>query len=398
VSGRTAARLAWAGWALHVAMSVGVLLLAADTPRASSRTTTDSDTLNAVVAMLFVSWSTTGAIIASRRPRNPVGWLLLVVALAAGSEDVAGAYALWAHQTGGGSSGVAAHVAVIADALWIPSLVCSATLVPLLFPDGHLPSRSWRPVAWAAVAAAAVSVPVTIVTPGPLYYLPQVTNPLGVDVLGGVVAVVQPATTVLAFACCLAALVGLVRRYRRARGALRTQLRWFLAALVALAISVPPAAAFSDTLVGSVVFEVFWALPPIAIGIAVLRYRLYEIDRIISRTVTYAGVSAVLLVIYTTLVTLPSALFEFDSDVLVAGATLAAAAVFVPVRRRVQAVVDRRFNRIHYDARRVVERFGARLQHDQGIDVMAGDLQVAVAATVQPAHVALWIRRQPEVR
>jgi len=103
-------------------------------------------------------------------------------------------------------------------------------------------------------------------------------------------------------------------------------------------------------------------------------------------------------VIYTALVTLPSALFEFDSDVLVPGATLAAAAVFVPVRRRVQAVVDRRFNRIHYDARRIVERFGARLQHDQGIDVMAGDLQAAVAAKVQPAHVALWIRRQLELR
>ena len=176
------------------------------------------------------------------------------------------------------------------------------------------------------------------------------------------------------------------------------QLRWFLAALVALAVSVPPAAMFSDTVLGSVLFELFWALPPIAIGVAVLRHRLYEINRIISRAVAYAAVSALLAGVYLLMTVVPSTVLELDSDLLVAAATLAVAALFIPLRRRVQAAVDGRFNRRSYDARQKVEHFGARLRHDQDMDVITGDLQIAVASTVQPAHVSLWVRRPPEVR
>ncbi|CAN5891215.1 hypothetical protein BH23ACT10_BH23ACT10_16330 [soil metagenome] len=388
---RTAERAAWSVWAYTVVAAVAAVLLVATTPAPTTRGASEVDLLNALVGVLLLSWATTGAIIVARRPGHPIGWLLIFVSVAGITEELAGAYAQWSQQTGTGGIVPAAHVALLGDLFWIPSLVASATLVPLLFPDGHLPSPRWRPVAWAAAAAAVTYVPATLLLPGPLHYLPRTDNPLGVAPLGGVLEVVQGLVTVTALLCSLAAIVGLVLRYRRARGVRRLQLRWFVLALVALAVSVPPAVIFDDTAVGSVLFEVFWALPPIAIGVAVLRYRLYELDRIVSRTITYAAVTAVLVGVYAAVAVLPTVLLDVESDLLVAAATLAAAGVFVPVRRRVQAVVDRRFNRARYDAVRVVDRFGERLRDDLDVDGLTGDVRGVVVSTVQPAHVSLWL-------
>lgn len=385
-----AERLAWTAWALTVAAAVGTVVLADAMPSATADGVTRNDVLDAGVGLLLLSWVTTGAIVVSRRPAHPIGWLLLSVGVAGRIEALAGAFAQWSLQTGTEVVD-AAHVAVVADLVWIPSLVASATFVPLLFPDGRLPSARWRPVAWVAAGAAAVSVPATLLHPGPLYYLPRTPNPFGVDTLEGPLQIVEVSVTVAAFWCSLLAIAGLVVRYHRARGIRRLQLRWFVLALVILAVSVPPAVFFADTSVGSVLFEVCWALPPIAIGVALLRYRLYDLDRLVSRTVTYAAVTAVLVAVYALVATLPSAVFDLESDLSVAAATLAAAAAFVPVRRRVQLVVDRRFNRARYDAQRVVERFGTQLRDDIDLHHLSSDLRGVVASTVQPAHVSVWM-------
>jgi hypothetical protein len=275
--------------------------------------------------------------------------------------------------------------------------------LPLLFPEGRPPSPRWRPLAILVLADCLVQMPIEALRPGPLVHTDPLTsadvpvgrNPIALVAMEPVVSAYDVFTGVVFFPLLAALVASVVERYRRALGIERYQLRWFLFAVAVqpttYVVSAPVANGLLAGRTWYGVSELLPLAPAAAVAIVVLRYRLYEIDRIISRTATYAIVSAVLATVYAVVAVVPSTLFRLDSDLLVAAATVASAAVFVPLRRRVQSVVDRRFNRARYDARQVVDRFSSRLRAEVDITHLTDELRRVVGATVQPAHVTLWL-------
>jgi hypothetical protein len=263
--------------------------------------------------------------------------------------------------------------------------------VALLFPTGHLPSRRWRPVAWAAGAGMAGWALGSTFAPTILSYSPSIRNPAGLTgPAGNIFKIIGLGGELLIPATGLAAVLSLAFRYRRAGTAERAQLKWLVyagALVVTAALAGAPAAnnLQNALLSGSL------ALVPVAIGIAVLRYRLYDIDRIISRTLAYAIITGLLVGIYAGLVLLTTEVFRVHTPVAVAAATLAAAALFNPVRRRVQKAVDRRFNRARYDADQTVAAFAARLKDAVDLDAVQDDLASVVTTALEPGHVSVWM-------
>ena len=387
--------LAWALWALAMLGLTAIpwfdhLLRAAGRP--------DLAQLNAsgVPAVAgIVSATTVGAVLASRRPRHPVGWLLLGLGLSVSASGVADGYAPYGLLAQPGALPAARYVALYGPALLAIAITCIG-FVLLLTPTGALPSPRWR--WWARVATAAPVVVLLAVTllPQPLGAEYQsVANPLG---LGALEAWLQAATgmglalTVLGVVVAAASLVG---RFRRARGTQRQQLRWMAlaAAVVSLAAALVLAAMLTET---PALFG--WGLTlcaailPLAIGAAILRYRLYDLDRIVSRTVAYGLLTVLLGGGYAGLVLGLGQLLGRNSSLVVAAATLAVAAVFQPARRRVQQAVDRRFNRRRYDATQTIQAFSARLRQQVDLDSLSAELLAVVEQTMQPTQVALWFR------
>jgi hypothetical protein len=350
-------------------------------------------TLSAVV-LATVSAAAVGALVASRRPRHPVGWLLLGVGLALVVTLLVQSYVQYGLMARPGSLPGARYLAGFAYSTVLIWLSC-AGFVLLLTPTGRLPSPRWR--WWARLAAAAPVVMVlgSVVQPDPLapdYY----GNPLAVPALARVLAVLAVAGAVVVLASLPVGAGSLVVRFRRARGTERLQLRWlaYAAALAAGLLLVALVAAFvfakDDVAFSSLALGM--ALLPLATGAAVLRYRLYDLDRIISRTLAYGLLTVLLGGGYAAVVLGLGQLLGRDSPLVVAGATLAMAAVFQPARRRVQALVDRRFNRRRYDAARTIAAFSARLREEIDLATLAGELLAVVEQTVQPTTVSLWLR------
>ena len=382
-------RLAWA-----LAAATALAVAAAAWLAAAGR----ADTWIAVVVLAFVvATAATGVVLASRLPGHTVGWLLQASALAYALGSVAVAY-LEVATTGGGLP-VSPVVVWAGDVAFnIGSGICSTWLL-LLFPTGHLPSPRWRPVAWLA-GVALVALLLGVVLGPDAFTGTSITNPIALHPDGLVLLALEGGGFYLFTAAILASVASLVVRYRRARDVEREQLKWVAlsAAVIGLVLAgtsvlelLNGTAELSDD-VENVSITLALTLLPISIGVAILRYRLYEIDRLISRTVSYALLSALLLGVYAAVAVLPTVLLDVRSDLLVAAATLAAAAAFGPMRRRIQAAVDRRFNRARYDAGQVALRFAGRLRHDIDLDVLVDDLHAAVAGTVQPVHVFLWLR------
>jgi hypothetical protein len=336
----------------------------------------------------FAGLSVVGALVASRLPANPNGWLWCAAGLIYAVSDVVRPLARaagWPDWLG-----------------WVPGgwgfvvLLAILAFVFLLFPDGRLPGPGWRRLAWSAVAGAAllaVAVPLvpdpedaTVVSP---WALPaEAGRTLGRIAEGFLVGM---------FGVVLLAMVSLVLRFRRASPVERRQLTWFVyAAVVNGAVLVLDAVGLTgDDRVSAVLNAVSFSLIPVAVGIAMLRYRLYEIDRIVSRTVSYVLLSAVLVGLYLLVVALLRPLLEpltGSSSLAVAASTLAVAAVFNPVRRRLQDAVDRRFDRARYDAARAVEAFAMRLRDQVDLDEISAGLRDTVAATVAPGRVLVWLR------
>ena len=402
--GRWTAGLAWALFVVGMALGLRLdhLLRQAGRPDMVQFTAE-----NAIYALLgLVSTATVGALVASRRPRNPVGWLLLTFGLLVVVSLVAVGYVAYGLLARPGALPATDAAVVLVYALndsGAPVPVLALAL--LLTPTGSLPSRRWR---WLGFALAAVAVASVIA--GPFNHRPleppleSVTSPLGIDlaassptvrllyeVVGGVLSVAFPLVIV-------AATGSLVMRFWQARGVERQQLRWvaLAAALVPVAVLVAIAASTiggpaADTVVTFAIGTVTW-LVPLALGAAVLRYRLYDLDRIISRTLAYGLVTLLLGGGYAAVVLLLGRLLGRSSSLAVAGATLAVAALFQPVRRRVQAVVDRRFNRRRYDAARTVEAFAARLREQVDLDALSAELLDVVDQTVDPTKASLWLR------
>lgn len=390
--------LAWGLFAVIVLAMVGAVWLVAGAlgvRRATGSAQPGDLAIVLAVGLFVVITGATGALVASRLPRHPIGWLLLVSALGYTVGSLAVSYGELA--LSGGSLPAGPVLVYIGDIAFGVAVGVSATFVLLLFPTGHLPSRRWRPAGWLAGIGLALTLIGVVLSPELFAGLPF-DNP--VETSGPVQAALEQGGLALLTLAVVLSVGSLVARYRRARGVERQQLK-----VVAFAAGV-----LAATIVGLLAWEaangpatlgdnaenfvttVALSLVPVAIGIAILRYGLYEIDRIITRTLSYGAVSAVLLIVYAGVAVVPAVLFDVRSDLLVAAATLAAAGVFQPLRRRVQASVDRRFNRTRYDAVRTVDAFVSGLRDRTDLGALAGDLTGVVHRTVQPAHATVWLR------
>jgi hypothetical protein len=375
------------GWLDHLLRQAGRPDLAPLTP-------------DAVAYVLgLVSAATVGAILASRRPRHPVGWLLLGFALSLTASGVINSYLIYGLLARPG-----ALPAVHLVARYYPATGAAAlsllSLVLLLTPTGSLPSARWR--WWAVITAAAPLALVLVVAVVPGRVDPQLllaSSPFSDRALGGVVLVATRVALVVTALAVAVAAGSLGLRFRRAQGVERQQLRWvaLAAALMVLAgpVVLVPVALESPILVdwASAVWVV---VLPVAVGAAVLRYRLYDLDRIISRTLAYGLLTLLLGGGYALVVLGLGQLLGRESPLVVAAATLAVAALFQPARRRVQAAVDRRFNRRRHDAARIIEGFGARLRDQVDLDTLTADLLEVVDQTMQPTKASLWLRSPPE--
>ena len=353
--------------------------------------------------ILFAALPVAGILIARRQPGNRIAWILLAVGLIIGVGSVAEPYAKYGLVLHPGSLPAAGVVAAVNGSLWVPAIGITGTYLLLLFPDGRLPSPRWRPVAWVSGITMGLLVLSFMFGPGMLEESQNSTNPLGIEAMGPVLSVMLAALPLLPL-CMLACAVSLVLRFRRSRGIERQQVKW-LASAAALAASVylfmmlaswrytvfdEPSPSWLETM-GSFSVLTFVAIP-VAICLAVLRYGLYGIDRLISRTLSYAVITGTLLVVYLLLVTTVSRIAPASSSLAVAASTLTVAALFQPLRRRVQSVVDRRFNRARYDADRTVEEFTRTLREEVNLDAVSSDLIAAVHDTLEPARVGLWLR------
>lgn len=374
--------LAWSVWTANVALgTVSLVLAGAET---------------GVLVTIVVGCSTVGALVAARHPANPIGWVFCATASTAAVQAIGLAYALesLARPVMPPGGLVAAWVQEWA---WIPLIGLPTVVVLVLFPDGRLPSSRWRVVLWAGIATMAVAVLGFALRPGQLLNEPRLsglTNPLGVlpgaEVIGLVGFVLLLMTAVLAVA-------SLVVRYRRAGGDQRQQIKWFAygGALMGL-IVVVGSALWQVSPVARQVVPFSLLLGPTGAGIGILRYRLYDIDRIINLTLVYTILSGSLAVVYLGLVFLLSGAglgFGSNNELGVAASVLAVAFLFDPARRRLQATIDRRFYRSRYDAAQTVERFGLRLREAVDPETLPDDLVALTSSTMQPAHVSLWLRR-----
>jgi hypothetical protein len=350
-------------------------------------------TSDAVPLVLAVaSAATVGAVLASRRPRHPVGWLLLALALAVVASGVATGYAYYGLLARPGALPAAGYAAIY-NGVSAPVAAACVSFVLLLTPTGSLPSPRWRWLEWVAVAAVVVGVVGSARLPLDPPFA-SVHNPLAIDALRGPLNWVSFAGWVLTGLSVPVAAASLVVRFRRARGVERLQLRWLVlaagleGALVALLVALIPTG--NETALGFVT-AICVAVLPLATGAAILRYRLYDLDRIISRTVAYALLTVLLGGGYAVVVLGLGQLVGRGSSLLVAGATLAVAAAFQPVRRRIQAAVERRFNRRRYDTTRTIDGFRTRLRQHVDLDTLTSELLAVVDQTMQPAHVSLWL-------
>jgi len=363
----------------------------------AARQLNDETTASTLVALAFAA---VGWLVAVRQPRNRMGWLLLAggvfVALNfAMSFYIVLDYRLGYHLPLGA-------VALVLQPSWAPGIVCFGLAV-LLFPDGRLPSPRLRwvlrvflglGVIWAggAVAVTLGAIAAGHVRVDSTGNLVNIDHPTGTDAAWGAV---QDAFFVTLVVVGVASLAGQVVRFRRSSGDRRQQLEWLLAGTVGAIVGLTLSIVLSDAtgwlgVIGGFSFVLVAALP-LSIGVAVLRYRLYDIDRLISRTLAYGAVTAVLAGAYVGLVLLATRELAFSSEVAVAVSTLAAAAAFNPVRRRVQRLVDRRFNRARYDADMIVAAFAARLQDETDPGATTLDLSMTVQQALEPAHLSLWI-------
>ena len=345
-----------------------------------------------------------GAVVAARRPRLPIGWLLVGIGLLMALGLAAGQYAVVAVLDAPGS------VPFGPVAAWLSAWPFTAgfLLLPflfLLFPTGRLPGPRWRPLAWAGAAVYATNVFGVAFQPGPINpeELGPLENPLAIPALGGAGDLPARIVIPLMLLVVLASVVSLLVRLRRSVGVERQQLKWFAyaAGLFGLATFVNVVASLLGAdQAGLLVTTVPVVALPVAIGVAVLRHNLFDIDRVINRTLVYGALTVALLAVYASVVLVLGQLFGGIGDQppswAVAGATLAVAALFQPARRRIQQVVDRRFNRRKYDAAKTVEVFSARLRDEIDLDTLSAELLAVVDQTMQPRQGWLWLRPSTE--
>jgi len=380
------------------------LMLTIATWGINARPFTDPAAANVRDLALSAVFAAVGLVLAAKRPRNVVGWLLLGVALSLALNVLFVRYSIYGLLAHPGSLPGATVTAALGSSAWV-ILISSLALLFLTFPHGRLPSSRWWIAVWALAVIDTVTWVGNTLVPGPLTRpMNHYDNLLGIGALGPHRAALSTPGYLLVL-IFVASAVSLVQRFRRAQGDERQQYKWFTfaAALFPVAMvgvqsldAVYGQASTADA-IGSTITGIVATAIPIATMIAVLRYRLYEIDRIVSRAVVYGVLTVVLGGIYVGLVLASEAVFASvarGSSVAVALSTLIVAGLFLPVRRRVQRLVDRRFNRSKIDAEAMLAQFGTRLQHEADLDTLLSDVRSVVAEALAPAHVSLWLRPQ----
>jgi hypothetical protein len=393
--------VAWGLWllALTANLLTYVFLVAPDPTRSPAVETFDWMT----GWLPFMVFLTVGTVIVTRRPKNVIGWLCCAIGAAAsfsgfGSSDAARSIAADPHRIPG-----APVLHLLGQVLYLVPLLGLLPVLVLVFPTGRLPSRRWRPVLWIVALGLALYVTSVMLKPGPAGDgLPD--NPLGVTAADQLLGPIAAVSGLLFAVFLVLVLASLVVRFRRARGEERQQLKWLVYGVVLLALLTPTLGRVLEQVpspfAGRVFAAVMFSIIPVAIGLAVLKYGLYDIDRIISRTLAYALLTAVLAGLYTVVVLVLGQLFggiaKRPPNWAVAGATLAVASLFQPARRRIKAVIDRRFNRRKYDATRTVEAFSAQLRDEVDLDTLSAELLGVVDQTMQPTQASLWLR--PSIR
>ena len=403
LGGRVATRIAWSLWVLCVTFlcAVGAFrVLNWSAPRTEPR---GPLALDVGILLLFLSFATVGVLVAARQPGNPIGWIFCALGLLTPLAALGEEYALYALVTRPGTLPGAEVMAWLA--VWVggPTMISLLALVFLLFPNGRSPSRRWRPVVWVNLIAI-VLVFAWNFEPGPIEnaVLPSVENPFGVAGAGALFEILGPAGFFLALVGAVAGAASLIVRLRRSRGDERQQLKWFVfAGAIFCAVfatgpvlwSLPPSP--QTTWIWPMLFLLGVGAIPVATGIAILKYRLYDIDVIINRTLIYGSLTATLVAVYVGGIVVLQRLFVVltgeRSTLAVVASTLLIAALFNPMRRRIQGFIDRRFYRSKYDTRKTLEAFNSRLREETDLDALGEDLAGVVRETMQPKHVSLWL-------
>jgi hypothetical protein len=400
MSYRTASWLAWSLWGLSLTLTVLALLLLAlnlSHPHTHIVDNWLDSTLNAVF------FSTVGAIVASRRPENPVGWLLCLYGLAQSIDHFSAQYAIYALLAQPDSLPAGQAFAWVYSWL-LPIIIGFSVFLILLFPTGRLPSRRWRWATWLTVAFILVGAISEAFSPGPVDGLGPIRNPLGIQGFSNVYTAIL--FNVVPLVLLVAAASSVFVRLRRATGVERQQIKWFAYAAAATIIGLVLAYVIPDVIavplwferIGYAILLVLIPAMPISIGIAILKYRLYDIDIIINRALVYGSLTAMLAAVYFGGVATTETIFrtltgqEQQPPLTVVVSTLIIAALFNPLRRRIQGFVDRRFYRSKYDAIKTLEAFSATLRDETDLDALSKDLTGVVRETMQPAHVSLWLR------
>ena len=366
---------------------------------------TRSDDLGGTVEMVAFGgvglvFTVLGAVLATKRPDNVLGWVFGVAGLLFTGNAFLNTYTIHAATEAPGSLPGATVAAVGAEVLGGPAIFTPFVFFFLLFPDGRLLSRRWRPVSWLLAAAVTAHAATLLLHDRPLRLAPLISNPLGMGWVAGVQDAVDAGSMLVLFGSLAAAVISLVLRFRRSQGVLRQQMRWFAtsAAFVGVTLIAGPLLFWPNP-----ALEVLWGplfllatlSVPAAATIAILRYRLYDLDVLVNRALVYGALTGLLGAVYLGLVVAMQAALSGlggGSDIAVAGSTLAVAALFRPARARVQAFINRRFYRRKYDALHTVEAFSARLRQETDVAALRSELLQAVHTTIQPARAAVWLR------
>ncbi len=352
-----------------------------------------------VVGMAF---SFLGVLLATRRSLNPIGWIFLAAGLLASLQRASLEYAVYGLIARRASLVGEEFAAWMSNWMWVPLVGLVGVFVIHLFPNGTFLSPRWRMVGWISAVGMTLTTFAEATTPGPMQSGAGIVNPFGIEEAHRLVAVMIVAYGFGFLGSIAAALTSLVVRFRRAGGIERAQIKWiaYAAGLLAAALAAG-SMVFPTSAPDSLAYRVFANLTvfflgglPVAMAIAILRYRLYDIDRLINRTLVYGVVTVLLALGYAGGVLLAQAVLPVpnDSPAVVAITTLAVVALFRPLRNRVQGFVDRRFYRRRYDAARTIESFGSRLRQETDLDSLRGELLGLVKDTMQPAHASLWLR------
>jgi hypothetical protein len=414
---RAASWLAWSLAGLSVAMFVAgailtILSLYVTAPAAQPSSDWGSGGAigNLLILAPFLAFTIVGALIASRRPENPIGWICLAAGLfwtLIALNDQYTAYDL-------ATTGVvpfSAAIAALSQWLWVPPVGLLSIYLILFFPDGRLPSRRWRPLAWFSGAVMVLVSLAIALAPGPLPDLGGVRNPFGLEGHPWIADVTNVIPALLPL-CALASALSLVLRYRRSGSEEREQIKWiaFAGSFVGLMslITVVSTLIFAPEFADSTDTQPLWLVVlqdvellsfagiPVAVGIAVLRYRLYDIDLLINRTLVYGSLTATLIALYFGGIVVLQRVFVLltgqQSTLAVVASTLLIAALFNPLRRRIQFFIDRRFYRSKYDVRKTLEAFSAKLRDETDLEALCDELAGVVTETMQPAHVSIWLR------